>query len=134
MLKLNFSDIRSIIKLCLFVSAFITGCSLWDNTTVKVKITFIETNTLQKVTDVTVFAGGDKFSWYDLTAGEVETITLKPGDHNDRQLILIYRLNGEKKVWEGPKFSWGTGYRIEVNIDGRGNVTHRHCLLPCRLD
>ena len=132
-MKISFFDIRTGAIPCLFVSAFSAGCSLWDNTAVKVKVTFTETNALRQLTDVTVFAGGDKFSWYDLTAGEVETITLQPGPRNDRQLILIYWLDGEKQVWEGPKFSWGTGYRIEVNIDGRGNVTHRHCLLPCSL-
>ena len=132
-MKLTFFDIRVGKALCLFVSVLSAGCSLWDNTAVKIKVTFAETNALQQLTDVTVFAGGDKFFWHYLDAGEVQTITLKPGHRNDRQLILIYWLDGEKKVWKGPKFNWGTGYRIEVNIDGRGNVTHRHCLLPCSL-
>ena len=133
-MKLGFFGIPAGKALCLFVSTLSTGCSLWDNTAVKVKIAFTETNDLQQLANVSVIAGGEKFFWHYLDAGEVKTVTLAPGPRNDRQLTVLYRLDGEKKVWEGPKFSWGTGYRIEVNIDGRGNVTHRHCLLPCRLD
>lgn len=119
---------------CLWVSVFGAGCRVWGDDVVKIRIVFTETDPAKQLTDLAVFSGADKYSWYVLAAGEAKTINLLPGPRNNRQLVLLYTLDGEKKSWEGPKFPFGTGYRIEVKIDARGTVASRHCVLPCSLD
>jgi hypothetical protein len=122
------------IALYLLVSALSAGCCMWGNNPVKVKLAFTETDPLRRLTDVSVIVGSDKFFWHDLSAGEVETVTLMPGPQDDRQLTLLYTMDGEQKSWDGPKFNLGTGYRIEIKVDARGTITYRHCILPCSLD
>jgi hypothetical protein len=122
------------IGLCLLVSMLSAGCWMMSNDTVRVKIIFTDPNPAHRLTDVTVFSGGDKFSWPDIAAGEIETVTLGPGPTDNRQPILLYTLDGDRKSWDGPNVDMGKGYRIEIKIDAQGAVTHRHCYLPCSLD
>lgn len=118
----------------IFFILFIAGCALLSSDSIKVNIEFASTTTFQKITDVSVIVGSDKFFWQEITAGEVETVTLMPGPNDDRQLTLLYTLDGQQKSWNSPKFELGKGYRIWVKVDSLGKVTERHCLLPCSLD
>jgi len=122
------------ITLGLIVSSFSVGCGIWGDNTVKVKLVFTETNPARRLTDISVIVGSDKFFWRDLAAGKVETVTLMPGPRDDRQLTLLYTLDGEQKSWDSPKFDLGAGYRIEIKVNAHGTVTHRYCILPCNLD
>jgi hypothetical protein len=113
---------------------FNVGCWMWSNDTARIKIIFTDADRSHRVENVSAIVGADKFFWGKIDAGEVETVTLKPGPSEDWQLTLFYTLNGAQKIWESPRFAVGKGYRIEIKIDPQGAVTHRHCFLPCNLD
>jgi hypothetical protein len=126
-------DLPRYIGLWLFVSSLSAGCGIWGNNTVKVRILFTDANPTHRLTDVSVIVGSDKFFWHNIVAGIVETVTLRLGARDDRQMTLLYTLNGQQKSWDSPKFDVGRGYRIEIKIDAHGTVAYHHCLLPCRL-
>ena len=127
-------DISRHIGLWLFVGSLSVGCGMWGNDTVKVRILFTDTNSTRRLTDVSVIVGSDRFFWHNIVAGIVETVTLRPGARDDRQMTLLYTLDGQQKSWDSPKFDVGRGYRIEIKIDAHGTVTYHHCILPCHLD
>ena len=127
-------DLPRHIGFWLLVGSLGAGCGIWGNDTVKVRIIFTDTNPLRRLTNVSVIVGSDKFFWHTIAPGTVETVTLTPRARDDRQMTLLYTLNGLQKSWDGPKFDVGTGYRMEIKIDAQGKVAHRHCILPCRLD
>lgn len=122
------------IGLWLFVGLLSAGCGVWGNDSVKVKIIFTDTNPMRRLTNVSVIVGSDKYFWHHITTGTVETVTLMPDPKDDRQMTLLYTLDGKQKSWDSPKFNVGEGYRIEIKIDSDGAITHRYCILPCRLD
>lgn len=118
----------------IILCVLLAGCRIWGSDTIKVSIRFDDPISGHPLTNVSVIAGGDKFFWHRIPAGRVENVTLMPGAKDDRQLTLLYTLDGKTKSWEGPKIKAGAGYQIEINIDTAGVVTHRHCILPCNLD
>lgn len=100
----------------------------------KARILFTDTNSTRRLTDVSVIVGSDKFYWHNIVAGKVKTASLRPGARDDRQMPLLYTLDGQQKSWDSLKFDVERGFRIEIKIDAYGTVTHRHCILPCHLD
>jgi hypothetical protein len=113
--------------------SFGTGCTAASDDAVRVTISFVATDPATPLRDLTLISGGDKYSWPVLTAGETRNVNLLPGLRDDRQLTLLYTLQGRKKSWDGPRVAPTAGYRIEVKVDAAGNVAHRHCSLPCSL-
>jgi len=130
----------------LLVGSLVAACDRWGNEATKIKVIFTETDPSRRLIDLyfeeggdlNVVTGSDEAHLRDLAAGEVETINLLPRPEDSRQLGLRYRLDSDVstmgRFWRGPKFDRGTGYRIEIKINGRGEVTERHCILPCSLD
>jgi hypothetical protein len=117
----------------LAVSLTFVDCRIWGNDVVKVKVMFSASSPGRQLTELTLVAGSDKYSWDTLPAGAVRSVNLLPGPRDDRQVLLSFALDGRMRYWAGPKFDIGTGYEIEVTVDATGNVTARHCLLPCSL-
>jgi len=119
------------IALCL---SALTGCNAWSNDGVEATVVFSGKDSAAEPSEVRVIVGSDKFYFGQLTAGGEDKVTLKPRPEDDRQLTLLFTLNGEQKSWDGPKFAMGVGYRIIMTIDPLGKVVDRHCILPCQLD
>ena len=118
----------------LVVGLLAPGCRVWGNDVVKITVKFAAARPDRQLTDLTAVVGGDKYSWDVLHAGAVRNINLLPGPRDDRQVLFSYTVDGQQRHWDGPKFDAGTGYEIEITIDGDGKVTARHCLLPCSLN
>jgi hypothetical protein len=117
----------------LLVTLAIAGCRLWGNDVVKVTLIAAASTQNHQLTDLSAIVGSDKYSWPSLAAGSDKNINLVPGPQDDRQLTFLYTFDGDKRSWDGPKFDLGVGYRIEITIDGTGQVSSRHCVLPCTL-
>lgn len=118
----------------LIVSLSFLSCRVWGNDVVKVKVLFSASSQVRHLTDLTVVVGSDKYSWDSLPPGIVRSINLLPGPRDDRQVLFSYALDGRHRYWQGPKVDIGTGYEIEMTIDGAGDITARHCVLPCSLN
>jgi len=108
------------------------GCRVLGNDAVRVKVIFAAPAENRELTDVDIVVGSDKHHWDSLRAGTETSVNLLPGPENDRQLTFLYSLNGAKRSWDGPKIPTGAGYRIEITIDRNGNISSRHCILPCK--
>ncbi len=126
-------NIPRLLSLWLLICTLIAGCGNWSNDTVKIRIVFTDNNPTHQLTNVSIVVGSDKYFWRTIAAGKVETVTLRPSATDDRQMTLLYTLEGQQKSWDGPKFDVGTGYRIEIKIDAHSFITHRHCILPCSI-
>lgn len=115
--------------LCLTVVA----CGWHGEDGVQVELSFAGGPMQAPLTDVTVIAGGDKFRWGTVARDEPQRVTLSPGAQDDRQLTLLFRLNGDARVWEGPRLPAGTAYKLRAVVAPDGSVSERHCVLPCTL-
>lgn len=111
----------------------LAACGLRDGPGVQVEVEFAGAPTQLPLTDVSVIVGGDKFRWGDVPRQAPQRVTLAPGAQDDRQLTLMFRLDGAAKVWEGPKLPAGTAYKLRAVIGPDGSVSERHCLVPCTL-
>ena len=120
-------------RVLVLVSVACVGCGIWGNNVVKVRVIFAAPGSDRQLTNLSVIAGSDKYSWPSLAAGSDRNINLVPGPDDDRQLSFIYTFDGQQRSWDGPKFEAGIGYRLEITIDAKGSVTSRHCILPCSL-
>ena len=117
--------------LTIFLAA--SGCG-GGTDAVKLSIT-LDSDPPRRLVDVSAIVGGDKFFWHELRARETEDVTLTPGPRDDKRLVLLYKLDGQARSWQGPHFAAGSaGYRIHVRIDSSGAAAERHCMLPCKLD
>ena len=118
----------------LLFAALMAACDDPAKDEVNVKIVFVEADPAKRLSKVAVISGGEKSYWSELGAGKAESATLKPRPTEGTQLTVQFELDGQRKSWQGPRFPAGTGYKIEVRVDGRGDVTERHCRIPCNLD
>lgn len=125
---------RSRLLLAVVFAATIAGCNVENNKTVNIKIAFNDQHHAHQLTNISVIAGSDKFFFHSIAAGTAETVTLSPGAQDDKQVSLLFSLDGQQKSWDGPKFDIDKGYRIEINIDALGVIQDRHCILPCSLE
>lgn len=114
------------------LAAMAAGCGAGRDTAVHVRIRFADVDPAHALQSVTVISGSDKFAWPRLSGGEVRTVTLHPGDRDDRQLALLFRLNDIPHTWDGPKVDAGVGYCIDMVVDAAGRTSHRHGLMPCK--
>jgi hypothetical protein len=105
-----------------------------SNETARVKIIFNHPSPEHQLENVSVVVGVDKAFWGQMEANSAYTYILSPDSTPDWQLTMFYTLDGNRKIWESPLFPKGKGYRIEIKIDAQGDVTERHCYLPCSLD
>jgi len=121
------------VRVLLVLSLALAGCRVLGNDVVKVTVIFAASGGDRQVTELTAVVGSDKSSWPSLNAGAQKSVNLLPGPDDDRQLTLLYTVNGDKRSWDGPKIAAGAGYRIEITIDANGHVSSRHCILPCSL-
>ena len=102
----------------------IAGIIYWNTFSIRVKINFKDTNPVDQITDISVIAGSDKDYIATLKAGESTTTRLRLNDEDDRQLTLLYTLNGEKKYWDGPKIE-SKRYNIEINNNAQGLIDYK---------
>lgn len=107
------------------------GCGARGDQAVHVRIQFTDPNPAHVLHAVSVISGGDKFSWPQLAGGDVRTVTLHPGERDDRQLALLFQLKDRPHAWDGPKVAAGAGYCIHLEVDAEGRTSHRHRLAPC---
>ena len=98
------------------ISAACTGCGIWGNNVVKVRVIFAAPGSDRQLTNLSVIAGSDKYSWPSLAAGSDRDINLVPGPDDDRQLSFIYTFDGQRRSWDGPKFEAGIGYRLGTDL------------------
>lgn len=122
------------VVVCVSVGLSGAGCGKWSDDRVEVEVAFGATGPAQVLTDVSVIVGSDKFYWTRLAPGQVEAVTLRPDPRDEKQLTLLYSLNGQQQSWDGPRFAPATSYRIKIRVNADGTVTHRSCILPCKLD
>lgn len=113
------------------VAVLATGCGAGGDQAVHVRIQFTDPNPAHVLHAVSVISGGDKFSWPQLAGGDVRTVTLHPGQRDDRQLTLLFRLSDRSHAWDGPKVAAGVGYCIHLVVDAEGRTSHRHRPAPC---
>lgn len=116
------------------VCLLLAACNVFDADRVGISVAFVASPGPRKLTDLSLIVGGEKFSRHYLAGGDKETVTLGPGPKADRQLTLLYSLDGRRNSWEGPAVAAGKGYAIDLEIDGQGVVRYRHCMRPCHLD
>ena len=116
--------------ICLLLGA----CDVADLSRVAVGVAFVAPAGTRPVTDLSLIVGGEKFFRHRLDTGGRTAVTLDPGPSAERQLTVLYTLDGRRRVWEGPRVDAGKGYAIDLTIDRGAVVRWRDCLRPCRLD
>lgn len=105
------------------------ACSRSDD--VQVRLTRLMDADAAVIDWMTVFSGADKRS-LELSPGETDRVVLRPnGERPD--VILTFRVDGESRSWQGPPLAKGSGYAVDIVIDGDGVVTESHCRMPCEL-
>ena len=76
------------------------------------------------------FQAGDRGRWR-LVIGRSVTLA------DERRIFMRYYPEGHSKFgrpeWLGPKVPPDVSYRIAIDIHADGQVTHRHCIKPCKL-
>ena len=110
------------------------ACDVADQSRVAVGVAFVAPAGTRPVTDLSLIVGGEKFFRHRLDAGGRTAVTLDPGPSAERQLTVLYTLDGRRRVWEGPRVDAGKGYAIDLTIDRGAAVRWRACLRSCRLD
>lgn len=109
------------------------GCDN-DDGAIRVRVHYSGTAPAPALSNLVLIAGDDKFAWPTLENGGTETVTLHADPRSERELVLLYTLDGQAKSWDGPRFGPGRqGYRIHLEIDGGGKIDSRHCRLPCAI-
>ena len=116
--------------ICLLLGA----CDVADQSRVAVGVAFVAPAGARPLTDLSLIVGGEKFFRHRLDAGGRTAVTLDPGPSAERQLTVLYTLDGRRRVWEGPRVDAGKGYAIDLTIDAGAVVRWHECLRPCRLD
>jgi hypothetical protein len=116
---------------CLALSLAACG----DDENIKIKVHYLAPNPAPALTDLRVFAGDDKYSWPSMASGETQSVTLKADPQSEREVVLLYAMDGRQQSWDGPKLGRSRqGYRVYVQLGAAGVMTSRYCALPCSLD
>ena len=111
----------------------LVACS--DDESIKIKVHYLAPDPAPALTDLRVFAGDDKYSCPSMANGETQSVTLKADPQSEREVVLLYALNGEQGSWDGPKLGRSRqGFRVYVQLGASGVMTSRYCALPCSLD
>lgn len=85
------------------------------------------------IEELSALVGGEKSFEGRLLTGAQRQGTFAPGPKDDRQLHLLFRESGRRRIWLGPPVPVGVDYRIEVTLMDGHVVRFRHCQLPCEL-
>jgi hypothetical protein len=96
---------------------------------VDARVTVIGSQGLE-VRGLRIISGADKAFWPVLRSGDTARTRLFTGG-DETSLTMQFTINGEQVSWHGPDIPDGAGYRIAIEVDSVGQVTERHCLLPC---
>lgn len=115
------------VKILLIFSAFflMSSCFLFRGDTDKfaVKVTFSGDATVQKLEDVRVIIGSDKFRWNSFEAGEEKSVNLYAAKNVANNVTLLYKIGGKEMSWESENLAENADYQINLTIDKDGNVT-----------
>lgn len=74
-----------------------------------------------------VIVGGEKQHAVDLRHGQAERFAFQP--HPELPLDLAFWIGSHNGGWSGPLLR--PGQRLDVTIDGEGEVTWKECDWPC---
>ena len=115
------------VKILLIFSAFflMSSCFLFRGDTNKfaVKVNFSGDAAVQKLEDVRVIIGSDKFRWNSFEAGEEKSVNLYAAKNAANNVTLLYKLGGREMSWESENLAENADYQINLTIDKDGNVT-----------
>jgi len=111
----------------------IQGCSFFrgnkDKFTVNIK--FAAENNRQKLEDVRVIIGSDKFWWNSIESGKEESVNLYAEKDAVNNVTLLFKIGGKEMSWESESFIENADHRVDLMIDKDGKVTNVICKLPC---
>jgi hypothetical protein len=129
--SIEFSVRRAAMLLVLIVTGagLLGGCVSRDD--VHIQVNYVDHTDATPIDNLTVFAGGNKTWWPTLTPGKSVSVVLPP--NGDADITMTYTLAGTKRYWRGPVLAQGASYAISITIAGEGNITERHCTMPCSL-
>ena len=115
------------VKILLIFSAFflMSSCFLFRGDTNKfaVKVNFSGDAAVQKLEDVRVIIGSDKFRWNSFEAGEEKSVNLYVAKNAANNVTLLYKIGGREMSWESENLAENADYQINLTIDKDGNVT-----------
>ena len=115
------------VKILLIFSAFflMSSCFLFRGDTNKfaVKVNFSGDAAVQKLEDVRVIIGSDKFRWNGFEAGEEKSVNLYVAKNAANNVTLLYKIGGREMSWESENLAENANYQINLTIDKDGNVT-----------
>jgi len=115
------------VKILLIFSAFflMSSCFLFRGDTNKfaVKVNFSGDAAVQKLEDVRVIIGSDKFRWNGFEAGEEKSVNLYVAKNAANNVTLLYKIGGREMSWESENLAENADYQINLTIDKDGNVT-----------
>ncbi len=115
------------VKTLLIFSAFflMSSCFLFRGDTNKfaVKVNFSGDSAVQKLEDVRVIIGSDKFRWNSFEAGEEKSVNLYAAKNAANNVTLLYKIGGREMSWESENLAENANYQINLTIDKDGNVT-----------
>ncbi|MCP4744826.1 MAG: hypothetical protein GY874_01600 [Desulfobacteraceae bacterium] len=108
----------------LFLLIFIPviSCSPPNTVTVRIKITYKDSNPDNRLELVRVTSAGDITELAPISGGKTRSTRLWPKKKSQPQLFLSYNFKGKRRYWDGPKMPRGKGYKIEVVIGSNGKV------------
>lgn len=97
------------------------------------ELCFDATNAGARIEDLSAIVGGEKVYLGSLQPGGQRQGAFRPGPADDRQLHLLFREAGQRRLWLGPATPAGTAYRIEVRLLDDHAIRYRRCTPPCEL-
>ncbi len=111
----------------------LSGCFLFRGNTNKfaVKVKFSDDSRQQKLENVRVIIGSDKFWWNAFEAGEEKSVNLFAEKNAVNNVTLLYKIGGKEMVWESENLAENADFQINLILDKEGNVTKSFCTLPC---
>lgn len=109
------------------------GCGFFRGNKDKfsVKIKFVAENNQEKLEDVRVIIGSDKFWWNAIESGQTESVNLFAEKDAVNNLTLFYKIGGKDMSWESENFAANADYRVDLTIEKDGKVKSAICKLPC---
>ncbi|MCP4746854.1 MAG: hypothetical protein GY874_12060 [Desulfobacteraceae bacterium] len=124
---MHFKSFNKVENLILLLMLFLTlsqtiSCKPSNSVTVKVKVSYKDSNPDNQLDRVDVISGGDATELKTIPAGKTRGTRLWPSTVSQPQLFLSYNFKGKRRYWDGPKMPRGKGYKIEVVIGGDGKV------------
>jgi hypothetical protein len=117
--------------LAAIAATLVSACTAPD--AVHIELTYSAKAGSPPLQQLLVFAGASKSSWPTVQAGESVSVVLPP-DGEPPQLTMTFTLGTVPREWRGPAIAPGVGYRIGIEVTADGEISERHCEMPCSLD